>query len=940
MVSTNVPCKDPGRPLFPYLFDKWLYANINWQIILLTGLGWFRFQNRVQLALGFLLGGIYGDHVVSCAGNIGINHRHYVVCDILINICCRSRISVGLDVCVDMTGSSPLTHNGMAVSSRVVFDTVQRNSVKYEANCAAIRYDFLHFAFTTLGKTVKDEVGLPMVQDIEARAAVHKFNMIIFAITKGVGHRISRFQVKFLNFLSSIMSAITDIRWVLTQRALSAFCDKYHIPEELYPVLPNQNDTMHERPAGKIGLMDGCPLVSVAPVCYTKPLDSFKSWNDHFFWVDYFACPASFPWHTAKHVTRDPAPVAVDFNAQDYATLVAHPSPFWKFPEAFLCLVGLSRYYPLDEETYPRILHKNGEVKIVKRERNKDEPLLLATTIGRTVPLLLVAPDRAETELEASVDRLFDEGGSGNKAEQGNSAGVGEGANIQPVVKAADTVVEVVAPVQPRRQGKRKSVVVDAGGASHPPKKLREDHGTPSGGSVGGKSQSTIKRLLVGAVLNAKVRVTAIPTLPFVIVSVSSTPEREDGGHTDFVAEPNLRTIGASQRFVISSNSSHHSGPTIAEAEVDSLARSSVPIMTTVTTVTSTADPALVAKEKPVKPSLFSIDSSSAGEANPNTGVFSDLTGSDFLVGGIRTIIDPNTDLQKVYVPQWSVTNGSRLDDGRVCREMVDEFAPPKFFTSVRGMEHDQLFTEFNVGAARQMCLSAEVRMRAEYNVKEKRSLKSEVEKQNELLKVKEEEIGNLKARLLLREAEAAEAICLRAEASNFEAVEKSLRDETIALKERNVILEKERNALDVKSQNDNFVDWVHELEVSSSRLQEKVTLYTDFVEMALHLEEKFYPRLLTTISGRRWLMTQGMKLAITKCLNPPEYLSALGAAIGKAIEKGMQDGLSAGITHGKEGRVLTDVAAHNPSAEVDYIAALQRIQNVNFPLQWINKRD
>ncbi|GJW23047.1 hypothetical protein Tco_0033669 [Tanacetum coccineum] len=679
-----------------------------------------------------------------------------------------------------------------------------------------------------------------------------------------------------------------------------------------------------------------------APVCYTKPLDSFKSWNDHFFWVDYFACPAFFSWHTAKHVTRDLALVAVAFNAQDYATLVAHPSPFRKFPEAFLCLVGLRRYYPLDEETYPQILHKNEEVKIVERERNEDEPLLLATTIRRTVPLLLVAPDRAK---------------SGNQAKQGDSASVGEGANIQPVVKAADTVVEVVDLVRPRRQGKRKFVVVDASGASHPPKKLRGDYGTPSRASVGGKSRSTFKRLLVGAMLNAKVGVTAIPTLPFVTAFVSSTPEREDGGHTDFMAEPNLCTIGASQRFVISSDSSHHSGPTIAEAEVDSLARSSVPIMTIITTVTSMVDPALVAKEKPVKPSLFSTDSSSAGGANPNTGVFSDLIGSDFLVGGIRTVNDPNTDLHKVYVPQWSMTNGSRLDDGRVCREMVDEFAPPKFFTFVRGMEHDQLFTEFNVGAASQMCLSAEVRMRAEYNVKEKRSLKSEVEKQNELLKVKEEDIGNLKAHLLLREAEAAEAIRLRAEASNFKVVEKSLRDETIALKERNTILEKERNALDVK--NDNLVDRVHELEVSSSRLQEKVTmyencmeqlekfqddqmkvvndkfdnLYTDFVEMALHLEEKFYPHLLTTISGRRWLMTQGMELAITKCLNSPKYLSTLGADIGKAIEKGMQDGLSAGFIHGKEGRVLTDVDAHNPSAEVDYIAALQRLQNVNFPL-------
>nr|GFC53309.1 hypothetical protein [Tanacetum cinerariifolium] len=68
------------------------------------------------------------------------------------------------------------------------------------------------------------------------------------------------------------------------------------------------------------------------------------------------------------------------------------------------------------------------------------------------------------------------------------------------------------------------------------------------------------------------------------------------------------------------------------------------------------------------------------------------------------------------------------------------------------------------------------------------------------------------------------------------------------------------------------------------------------------------------------------MELAITKCLNSPKYLFALGAAIGKAIEKGMQDRLSARISHGKEGRVLTDVAA-----EGIYIFALQQLQNVNF---------
>ncbi|GKE23119.1 hypothetical protein Tco_1434631, partial [Tanacetum coccineum] len=619
--------------------------------------------------------------------------------------------------------------------------------------------------------------------------------------------------------------------------------------------------------------------------------------------------------------------MAADFNAQDYATLVAHPSLFRKFPEAFLCLVGLSRHYTLDEETYPRFLHKNREemdifafihtpdptkVRIIKRERNEGEAWLLDTTIGRTVLLLPVGPSHAESELKASVERLFDEGGSGNQTEQGDSAGGRQDANIQPVVEASDTVVEDMALVQPRRQGKRKSVIVDAGGASHPPKKLREDHGTPSGTYVGGKSRSAINRLLVGAVLNSKVGVATIPTLPFATASVSTTPKREGGDHTDSVAELNLRTIGAP---------------------------SSVPIMTTVTTITSTVDPASVAKEKPVKPSLFCADSSSAGGTDPNTGVFSDLTGSDFLVGAIRTVINPDTVFQKVYVPQWSVTNGPRLDDGCVCREMIDEFASPKFFASIRRMEHDQLFTEFIVGAARQMSLSAEA----------------------ELLKVREGEIKNLKAQLLLREAEAAEAIRLYTEASNFETVKKFLRDEMNTLKESNAILEKEQNALDlkvtdleasdvskereltdlnalvtsVKSQNDNLADRVCELEISSSGLQEKITMYENCMEQLEKLQDD-QMKVVNDKFDKLWLLTHGMELAIVNCLNSPEYLSALGAAIGKAIEKGMQDGLSDGITHGKEGRLQNvnfSLLARLKSNKDDSVETVMGILRLEGPL-------
>nr|GEW30128.1 glycerophosphodiester phosphodiesterase GDPD1, chloroplastic-like [Tanacetum cinerariifolium] len=689
-----------------------------------------------------------------------------------------------------------------------------------------------------------------------------------------------------------------ELSCVLSQKAFDAFCENFHIPEEVHHVLPDRGNTMHERPAGKIGLYN---RFSILPT-----LDCL--------------CPYFLLIYSAA-----------DFNVQDYATLVAHPSPFWKFPEEFLCLVGLSCHYTLDEKTYPyfwimtervntdifAFIHTSDpiKVKVIERERKGDEPRLLETTVGRTVPLLPVAPDRGESELDAS------------------------GMNIQPVTETTDVVAEDVIPLQPRRLKKRKTIVADAGGPSHPPKKLREDHETSSGVFVGSKSMSAVQRLFARAVQNVEVRGEPIPTIPFVTSSVSAIPEREG---EDF---------------------SHHSGANIADAEVDSFTRPSVLVLTTTTTITSTVDPVVVVKEKIIKPSLFAAESTSAGVTDPTMAGLTDLTGSDFLY----------------------VTNGSRLDDGSVCREMVDEFAPLKFFASVRGMEHDQLFTEFNVGAAHQMSLSAEVRMRAEYNIREKKRLKSVIEEKDRLLKARDKEVKNLKAQLLLKEVEATEAIRLRAETSKLETAEKSLRYEVNALNERKTILEKEHNALDVKvtnleaiviskereltdsttqltsikSQNDNLADQVHELQVSFSELIGKLSnyenlterleefqdaqlkvinnkfdkLYTDFVEMSFHLEERFYPHLLTTIAGHRWLLTYGMELVVAKCLNSPDYLYAFGTSISKAIEKGMKDGLVAEITHGKEGRVLTDVAAHNPFTKADYVSALQQLQGVNFPL-------
>ena len=136
------------------------------------------------------MGDIFGDHAVSCAGSVGLKHRHNLVRDTLLDICFRSGISAGkevdiglideldkplrpadlllyswdrgLDVCVDLTGSSPLTQSGMAdfVPGQVVENAARRKCVKYRELCSAKGYGFLPFSFSSLGELHSDAIDL------------------------------------------------------------------------------------------------------------------------------------------------------------------------------------------------------------------------------------------------------------------------------------------------------------------------------------------------------------------------------------------------------------------------------------------------------------------------------------------------------------------------------------------------------------------------------------------------------------------------------------------------------------------------------------------------------------------------------------------------------------------------------------------------------------
>ncbi|GJW04048.1 hypothetical protein Tco_1562904 [Tanacetum coccineum] len=150
---------------------------------------------------------------------------------------------------------------------------------------------------------------------------------------------------------------------------------------------------MHERPVGKIGVYTR--LFEYAN--FRLPLSTFL--------IDVLSIEPTVGLFRCFYVNSNnkgwmsfskrfdnsavyPLPKSTEFNVDDYVVLVAHPAPFQKFLEPFLYLFRMSRYYTLDDNTYPISLHDNEEVmdlfdfihvvdptkvQIVERERAEGE---------------------------------------------------------------------------------------------------------------------------------------------------------------------------------------------------------------------------------------------------------------------------------------------------------------------------------------------------------------------------------------------------------------------------------------------------------------------------------------------------------------------------------------------------------------------------------------
>ncbi|GKC58265.1 hypothetical protein Tco_1085863, partial [Tanacetum coccineum] len=444
-------------------------------------------------------------------------------------------------------------------------------------------------------------------------------------------------------------------------------------------------------------------------------------------------------------------------------------------------------------------------------------------------------------------------------------------------------------------------------------------------------------------------------TVPFVTSSVTPTPEHEDGGGGDSATGPIVRTRPTPERFVVLTDSSHYSSTNAADDEVTSVVRSSVPppVLTVAVTTTvisgATYVPPYGLGVGQVNPSIFR-DSVSPSMAAADAAGSSRPT--NLLVGMVDHLAPPGffSQLRAMDYEQllaeysvgvarqacFSAELRMRLEHELRGRQKLEE----RYAQQVdRLKEEDVEIAGLRAQLSLKEAKAAEaIHLRGQITAVEA----AEATRITELNDLREKNVSLEGQVVTLKFAVAKKDVDVASSHSQIAKLTLELSNLQLSCYELSV------KASSLEFEKYKLVDQVSGLEVTCSTLRDEVLGYklfkeqvektqdeqvrvlgervaaidSDLMEIVLHMDVEFYPRYLTTIAGRRWILNRGLKLVLAKCLSSPEYLFAMGEAIGCAIDKGIQDRLAAGIEHGRAGRSIADVVAFNPSAEGDQLEA------------------
>nr|GEV99437.1 hypothetical protein [Tanacetum cinerariifolium] len=222
------------------------------------------------------------------------------------------------------------------------------------------------------------------------------------------------------------------------------------------------------------------------PQCYTKPLDSLKNWNNHFFWVDERVFPTVVDWRTSA--LKEGMLAENTYSAEAVRILDTDRTHIQKQPKALLCLVGLSRIYYLGGRS----------VKTGSRPRAAHEVPLLTMTATRVIevedPVAATYSSGVPSIIKRSPLDFANEAGPEDQGtmapkvslldDMSTTRGAFEAGQAENVSAKASPVVK-----ESRKRGN------DGVDANVPLKVLRRDHADPrpTGSTRGGKSLAAME---------------------------------------------------------------------------------------------------------------------------------------------------------------------------------------------------------------------------------------------------------------------------------------------------------------------------------------------------------------------------------------------------------------------------------------------------------------
>ncbi|GJW70017.1 hypothetical protein Tco_0126934 [Tanacetum coccineum] len=363
------------------------------------------------------------------------------------------------------------------------------------------------------------------------------------------------------------------------------------------------------------GLFSFAKCSTSSPSCFPKPPDSIKNQSGHFLWVDAIVFPIPVSLYVGGVLEKDLAPYLTARQEQTVKLLENIKAPFCRYPECFLCLVGLSPYYPFNENTYPAFERPDGtemglldfiktanprKVQTVEVQKKDDQVKLLESTSHCFMPLVTPAAGGSSSVAAPEVSA---------PAEVEPENVVPEDTYLdltEPDADLAATRPEEVATTQPGKY-KRKRLVKQSD--TLPAKQLGKDHPSLATGTAG-KTFAGLRQLM--------------STSPLVL-------------RPSFQADIQ------------------------AHVAVQSARTADIPVYTAVAIVT------FARENVGVTPMLDIAGSSQLETSEGSDDSFYELPALN------------SAEAKRWYVPRWNITNDSLLDDGFSCRTLVDRVAPLAF---------------------------------------------------------------------------------------------------------------------------------------------------------------------------------------------------------------------------------------------------------------------